>query len=118
MRTPLRTLRGVLLLLALVLAAPVHAEAVPRIPAVTHVDGTARLQTVARDDDPLLRALLEGFAARTGVPVLLNTSFNRREEPIVQTPQQALDSFRRMPLHSIAMPPYFVRKRSAPASLA
>ncbi|MBW7923528.1 MAG: carbamoyltransferase [Burkholderiaceae bacterium] len=99
-------------------AAPVHAEAAARIPAVTHVDGTARLQTVARDDDPLLRALLEGFAARTGVPVLLNTSFNRREEPIVETPQQALESFRRMPLHSIAMPPYFVRKRSAPASLA
>jgi len=99
-------------------AAPVHAEAAKRIPAVTHVDGTARLQTVAADDDPLLRALLEDFAARTGVPVLLNTSFNRRDEPIVETPEQALASFRRMPLHSIAMPPYFVRKRSAPAALA
>ncbi|HEY0876888.1 MAG TPA: carbamoyltransferase C-terminal domain-containing protein [Zeimonas sp.] len=98
-------------------AAPVHRGAAERIPAVTHVDGTARLQTVAPDDDPLLRALLERFAARTGVPVLLNTSFNRKEEPIVETPAQALDSFRRMPLHSIAMPPFFVRKRSAPVAV-
>lgn len=94
-------------------AAPVHRDAAERIPAVTHVDGTARLQTVAPDDDPLLRALLERFAERTGVAVLLNTSFNCRDEPIVETPAQALASFRRMPLRSIAMPPYFVRKRSS-----
>jgi carbamoyltransferase len=99
-------------------AAPVHREAADLIPAVTHVDCTARLQTVAPDDDPLLRALLEGFYARTGVPVLLNTSFNRREEPIVETPDQAIETFRRTPLHALAMPPFLLRKRVEPPDVA
>jgi carbamoyltransferase len=76
------------------------------------------LQTVAPDDDPLLRALLEGFYARTGVPVLLNTSFNRREEPIVETPDQAIETFRRTPLHALAMPPFLLRKRVEPPDVA
>lgn len=96
-------------------AAPVLPHARERIPAVTHVDGTARLQTVGERDDPFLRELLRGFAARTGVPVLLNTSFNGKEEPIVETPAEALTSFRRMPLHALVMPPYLVRKRIEPA---
>ena len=95
-------------------AAPVRPEAARRIPAVTHVDGTARLQTVGPGDDPYLRAVLQAFHARSGVPVLLNTSFNRREEPIVETPAQAVESFRRTPLHALAMPPYLVRKRREP----
>jgi carbamoyltransferase len=98
-------------------AAPVLPEAAKLIPAVTHVDCTARLQTVAPDDDPLLRALLEGFAARTGIPVLLNTSFNRKEEPIVESPEEALRSFRRTPMHALAMPPYLVRKRVEPEAV-
>lgn len=93
-------------------AAPVRTAAAPKIPAVTHVDGTARLQTVGEHDDPLLRALLLAFEARTGVPVLLNTSFNRKEEPIVETPQQAIESFARTPLHALAMPPFLLRKRA------
>ena len=99
-------------------AAPVRADAASLIPAVTHVDSTARLQTVARDDDPLLRALLDRFAMRTGIPVLLNTSFNRKEEPIVETPAQALATFRRTPMHALAMPPYLVRKRQEPDAVA
>jgi carbamoyltransferase len=99
-------------------AAPVLPEAAHRIPAVTHVDCTARLQTVAPDDDPLLRALLEGFASRTAVPVLLNTSFNRKEEPIVESPAEALQSFRRTPMHALAMPPYLVRKHAEPEPVA
>ncbi|AKJ27344.1 carbamoyltransferase [Caldimonas brevitalea] len=95
-------------------AAPVRPEAANIIPAVTHVDCTARLQTVAEHDDPLLRALLLAFEARTGVPVLLNTSFNRKEEPIVETPAEALETFRRTPMHALAMPPFLVRKRSEP----
>ena len=71
------------------------------IPAVTHVDCTARLQTVGEQDDPFLRSLLQAFDARTGVPVVLNTSFNRKEEPIVETPAQALESFRRTPMHAL-----------------
>lgn len=95
-------------------AAPVRAEAAALVPAITHVDNTARLQTVGPHDDPLLRTLLTGFAARTGVPVLLNTSFNGKDEPIVETPAEAVAAFRRMPLHALAMPPFLVRKRIEP----
>ena len=95
-------------------AAPVRPEVAPGVAAITHVDGTARLQTVGPDDDPLLRSLLASFAQRTGVPVLLNTSFNGKDEPIVETPQEALDTFRRTPMHALAMPPYLIRKRNMP----
>ncbi|MEO7496985.1 MAG: carbamoyltransferase C-terminal domain-containing protein [Massilia sp.] len=99
-------------------AAPVRPEMRPLLAAVTHVDGTARLQTVGIDDDPFLRALLLAFEARTGLPVLLNTSFNRKEEPIVETPAEALATFRATPLHALAMPPYLVRKRVEPDAVA
>jgi carbamoyltransferase len=95
-------------------AAPVRPAMAAAVPAITHVDGTARLQTVGPNDDPLLRTLLTGFEARTGVPVLLNTSFNGKDEPIVETPAEALASFRRMPLHALAMPPFLIRKRIEP----
>lgn len=95
-------------------AAPVRPAMAPRVPAITHVDCTARLQTVGPDDDPLLRALLRRFEARTGVPVLLNTSFNGKDEPIVETPLEAIAAFRRMPLHALVMPPFVLRKRVEP----
>ena len=98
-------------------AAPVLPDAAPLIPAVTHVDGTARLQTVGEADDEFLRAVLKAFEARTGIPVLLNTSFNGKEEPIVESPAQALASFRRTPMHALAMPPYLVRKRIEPEAI-
>lgn len=63
------------------------------VPAVVHVDGTARLQTVEERDDPLFHALLMAFEAATGVPILVNTSFNVRGEPIVETPLDALLCF-------------------------
>ncbi|MBL28842.1 MAG: hypothetical protein CMM50_14970 [Rhodospirillaceae bacterium] len=63
------------------------------IPAVTHVDGSARIQTVAADSNPRYRAVLEAFADRTGCPVLVNTSFNVRDEPIVCTPEDAYRCF-------------------------
>jgi carbamoyltransferase len=99
-------------------AAPVRPEMAHVIPAVTHVDCTARLQTVGPDDDPLLRALLSRFAERTGVPVLLNTSFNGKDEPIVETPAEALATFGATPMHALAMPPYVVRKRIEPDAVA
>lgn len=95
-------------------AAPVRPEVAPMLPAITHVDGTARLQTVGPADDPLLRALLAGFEVRTGVPVLLNTSFNGKDEPIVESPFEAVAAFRQMPLHALAIPPFLVTKRSEP----
>lgn len=95
-------------------AAPVRPEVAQLVPAITHVDCTARLQTVGPHDDPLLRTLLAAFEARSGVPVLLNTSFNGKDEPIVETPFEAVAAFRRMPLHALAMPPFLVRKRAEP----
>jgi len=71
----------------------VRPERRGEIPAVTHLDGTARVQMVRRETNPCYAALLEAFARRTGVPVLLNTSFNFRGEPIVTTPGDALWTF-------------------------
>jgi carbamoyltransferase len=98
-------------------AAPVRQDAAHVVPAITHVDFTARLQTVSDGDDPMLWALLNAFEARTGVPVLLNTSFNRKEEPIVETPAEAVETFRRTPMHALAMPPYLIRKRIEPQAV-
>lgn len=95
-------------------AAPVRPDAAATVAAITHVDCTARLQTVGPGDDPLLLALLKAFQQRTGVPVLLNTSFNGKDEPIVETPAEAMESFRAMPMHALAMPPYVIRKRVEP----
>ena len=64
------------------------------IPAVTHVDGSGRLQTVNRDANPVYWELIRAFERRTGVPILLNTSFNENE-PIVLRPEEALDCFLR-----------------------
>lgn len=95
-------------------AVPVRGSVMPLLAAVTHVDGSARLQTVGPSDDPVLRALLAGFEVRTGVPVLLSTSLCGKDEPLVETPQEAVAAFRRMPLHGLAMPPYLVMKRHEP----
>ncbi len=63
------------------------------IPAVTHVDYSARIQTVHADTNPRFHALIERFKAKTGCPVLVNTSFNVRGEPIVCTPEDAFRCF-------------------------
>ena len=73
---------------------PVNAAKRAVIPAVTHVDGSGRLQTVSRESNPLYWQLIRAFARRTGVPVLLNTSFNENE-PIVLQPGEAIDCFLR-----------------------
>jgi carbamoyltransferase len=70
----------------------VHPEWRARIPAVVHIDGSARPQIIKRSDNPLYFDVLDLFHQRTGLPVLVNTSFNVHEEPIVDTPQQALKS--------------------------
>jgi len=73
---------------------PVRSDKRSLIPAVTHVDGSARVQTVDREEHPRFWALLHAFGRRTGVPVLLNTSFNE-QEPIVCTPEEAIACFQR-----------------------
>lgn len=72
---------------------PVRPAFRDKLPAVTHVDGTARVQTVSRDTNERFHGLLGAFAARTGIPVLLNTSFNVKGQPIVCSPVEALDTF-------------------------
>ncbi len=88
----------------------VRADRAGRIPAVRHVDGTARVQTVRAGQNPQLHALLQAFESRTGVPVLVNTSFNTRGEPIVCTPRDALESFCTTPLDALAIGPFIVDK--------
>ncbi len=86
------------------------------IPAVTHVDGTGRLQTVSRSTNPLYWELINKFASRTGVPIILNTSLNENE-PIVNEPGQALDCMLRTQMDAIVLGSYFV-KRPATAQAA
>jgi len=81
----------------------------PAIPAVVHNDGTGRLQTVEKDVNPLYWKLIRAFGDRTGVPVLLNTSFNENE-PIVNTPAQAIDCFLRTRMDVLAIGSYFLLK--------
>ncbi|MGB9489028.1 MAG: carbamoyltransferase C-terminal domain-containing protein [Terriglobales bacterium] len=77
--------------------------------AVNHVDDTGRLQTVTRDDNPLYYDLIQAFGRKTGIPVILNTSFNENE-PIVCTPEEAIDCFQRTKMDALAIGPFFARK--------
>ncbi|MGU7839931.1 carbamoyltransferase family protein [Burkholderia sp. AW33-5] len=81
------------------------------IPAVRHIDGTARVQTVDEDQHPLLHALLTEFDALTGVPVLVNTSFNTRGEPIVCSPRDAIECFWTSPLDALVIGSFLLEKQ-------
>jgi carbamoyltransferase len=81
---------------------PIRPEKRPLVPAVTHVDGTGRLQTVSRRANPRYWKLISAFERRTGVPMVLNTSFNENE-PIVNTPAEALDCFLRTRMDRLVM---------------
>jgi carbamoyltransferase len=85
------------------------------IPAVTHVDHSARVQTVRADTHPAYHALLRAFEARTGCPVLVNTSFNVRGEPIVCTPADAYRCFMRTDLDHLVLGPFLLDRRAQPA---
>jgi carbamoyltransferase len=93
----------------MVMAYKIRAGQRDRIPAVTHGDGTGRLQTVERDVNPLYWKLIHKFEEVTGVPVLLNTSFNENE-PIVQTPAQAIDCFLRTQMDVLSIGSFLLRK--------
>jgi carbamoyltransferase len=77
--------------------------------AVNHVDDTGRLQTVTREENPLYYDLIQTFGRKTGTPVILNTSFNENE-PIVCTPEEAIDCFQRTKMDAIAIGPFLARK--------
>jgi carbamoyltransferase len=90
---------------------------VPRseIPAVTHVDCSARLQTVHRDTNPVFHNLLTNFDQRTGCPVLVNTSFNVRGEPIVESPEQAYNCFMCTEMDMLVLGRHVLLKENQPA---
>jgi len=89
---------------------PVHEDKQALIPAVTHEGGTGRIQTIRRDWNPLYYRVVECFAEETGVPVLLNTSFNLRGEPIVNTPENALNTFSKSGIDTLYLENFVVRK--------
>jgi carbamoyltransferase len=97
----------------MLLVAQVH-ENKRQIPAVTHVDGSARLQSVRREENPLYYDLIAEFDKLTGVPVIINTSFNVRGEPIVCTPHDAYLCFMRTNMDYLVAGPYILDKKDQP----
>jgi carbamoyltransferase len=93
------------------LAYPVRKEKRPRIPAPTHVDGTGRLQTVTREANPRYWRLIKEFELLTGVPLVLNTSFNDNE-PIVCHPKEALDCFERTKMDALVLGDYLITRQT------
>ena len=89
---------------------PVHEDKQALIPAVTHEGGSGRIQTIHQEWNPLYYRVVERFAEETGVPVLLNTSFNLRGEPIVNTPGDALNTFGKSGIDTLYIENYVVRK--------
>ncbi len=85
----------------MLLTAQVQPEHRTRLIGITHVDGSARIQSLSSGDDPFLHALLDAFEALTGYPILINTSFNTANEPIVETPADAFATFRQTALDLI-----------------
>lgn len=92
---------------------PVREEVADRIPAVRHVDGTARIQTVNQQQHPVYYDLLREFKQLTGVPILINTSFNTRSEPIVCSPKDALSCFYTSPFDALVINSFLVEKNSS-----
>jgi carbamoyltransferase len=81
------------------------------VPAITHVDGSARIQTVSREDHPRYHRLLERFFEKTGCPLVVNTSFNVRGEPIVCTPEDAYRCFARTDIDFLVLGPFLIDRR-------
>jgi carbamoyltransferase len=88
----------------------IRPERREEIPAVTHVDGTGRLQTVSREENPLYHRLIHTFGEKTGTPIVLNTSFNENE-PMVNRPEEAIDCYQRTKMDTLVVGNAFLRKR-------
>ena len=91
---------------------PVKPEGQAILPAITHVDGTGRLQTVFKEESPRYYKLIERFGQATGVPVILNTSFNLKGEPIVNTPANAFSTFSKSEMDSLVLGNFVVDKQA------
>jgi carbamoyltransferase len=92
---------------------PVRPDKADKIPAVRHVDGTARIQTVNEEQHPRYHQLLTAFKEKTGVPVLVNTSFNTLGKPIVCTPRDAVECFWSSPFDALVIGSYLIEKQHA-----
>jgi len=90
---------------------PIHPEKLPQVPAIAHIDGTARVQTLAQEENPGYWRVVTAFHQLTGVPLVLNTSFNVAGRPIVETPQDAVACFTQTEIDVLAIGPYVVSKR-------
>lgn len=88
----------------------VRPESRDAIPAVVHIDKTARLQTVRKSHNPRFHRLLSTFGELTSIPMLINTSFNTKDEPIVETPKEAVESFLGMRLDALVLDRFFLVK--------
>ena len=97
----------------MLLVLPIKHEKRAVIPAVTHVDGTGRLQSVDRRGNPVFHRLIQEFERRTGVPVVLNTSFNLRGEPIVHRPEEALADYLNTGMDALFLGNYLIEKPGA-----
>jgi carbamoyltransferase len=95
----------------------VHDRWVKQIPAVVHVDGTARIQTVDAATEPLVARMLRAYERRTGVPVVVNTSLNTAGRPMVDDPRDALECFGSSPIDLLVMGPFVVRRPGAAAAV-
>jgi carbamoyltransferase len=89
---------------------PVRENQKATLPAITHVDGTGRLQTVFRSRSPRYYKLIERFGQATGVPVVLNTSFNLKGEPIVNTPANAFNTFSKSEMDTVVLENFVIDK--------
>lgn len=96
----------------------IRNEYLGKLPAITHVDNSVRIQTVNKTENPQMRELLEEFRNETGYSVLVNTSFNIKGEPIVCTPEEAVHSFDRADMDYLIMGDYIVAKKGNAAALA
>jgi carbamoyltransferase len=99
----------------MLLAAAVREQFRPALPAITHVDGTARVQAVTARDEPFLHSLLRAFETLTTHPVLLNTSFNLAGDPIVESPHDALVAFQESRIDVLALESFYIAKGQSTA---
>lgn len=91
---------------------PVKKKAKELAPAVVHTDDTARLQTLSKKQNAKLYAVIEKFAKSSGVPIVLNTSYNGKDEPIVETPAEALNTFMKSPVKHLFIDNYYITKKT------
>ena len=98
----------------MLLVADTLMEKRSMIPAVTHVDGSARIQTIRRNQNPRYYDLIKAFESRTGCPVIINTSFNVRGEPIVESPKDALNCFLNTHMDYLVLGNFLLRKADMP----